>query len=346
MERFKQTLYDVMGVARDAGPHDINRAWNRHRSAMRDETRPPDPRGDALMRHAYEVLSDPYRKAAYDDSLRRESPVLRATARAPRRTLAVAVIVAGALSAAAYAVYREQLAPAAAPTLPPVKAVSDIRDSVVRAVGRVQLLDLGGHETPGGVAFAIEEGVMATSCNGLTPAAEPMVLAPPRRWPARITGYDPQGLCRLEVHGGAAFPLRLSGEIPRPGATVYTVDVAPTGEAQLREAKVTRVGGGELPSIQTNLPVTPANAGRPLLDADGRVVAVALAEAAGEGRYVPIPRRWLATEPAPVVSPPRMREAEPAPGPAAPANPGNISPERQQRLQEAFRPPPKVPDDL
>src|SRR3954465_3542489 len=111
MDRFKETLYDVMDLPRDAGPHDINRVWNRHRSRMRDENTPPDPRRDALMRHAYETLSDPYRRAAYDESLRRESPVLRATARAPRRTAAVAFLVVGALAAAGYAVWREQQPP-------------------------------------------------------------------------------------------------------------------------------------------------------------------------------------------------------------------------------------------
>jgi hypothetical protein len=348
MDRFTETLYDVMGLSRDAGPHDINRAWNRHRSRMRDEAAPPDPRRDALMRHAYETLSDPYRRATYDQSLRRESPVLRASARAPIRAATIAAAVIAALAGGAYWVWREQQPLANAAALP-TRPVEEIRDAVVRAVGRVQLVGLDGNASLQGVAFTIEEGVMATSCEGLTPVAEPLVIAPNRQWPARVTAFDARGICRLDVHGGAAFPLPLSGEVPRPGARVYAVDVTPSGEAQLREGKVLRVGGGDIAAIETSMPVTPANAGRPLLDADGRVVAVGIVAGNASGRYVPIPKRWLARDPVPEVSHARRREADesaPAEAPANSRSPVNISPEREKRLNDAFRPPPKVPDDL
>ena len=350
----KQNLYEALGVARDAGPHDIQRAWNKHRSLMRNETTPPDPRRDALMRHAYEVLSDEYRRAEYDASLGRESPVLAASSRHPVTATVIAALAIGGLGAAAYAVYWQQQPP---PARTVAKSIDEIADIATRATGRLQSVDLGGRQATYGAAFAIEPGVMAGACGGLPPASEPQVLSPPRQWPARVTSVEAQGVCRLEVHGGAAFPLMLSGAIPRPGAAVYAVSVTPKGEAHVMEARVTRVGGGSVMSLETSMPVTDDMAGTPLLDGDGRVVGIAVKPEKAPGKYVLLPKRWLPVEDAPVVSPPRMREADAAP-PARAADPQAVpqppharvpvemSEDRKQRLRDAFQPPPKVPDDL
>jgi hypothetical protein len=179
------------------------------------------------------------------------------------------------------------------------------------------------------------------------------VLVPPHAWPARVAGYDKSGVCRLEIHGGGGFPLQLTGEAPWPGATVYTAELTPTGAATLREGRVTRLGGGNRRVLQASVPVTRETDGRPLLDADGRLAAIGIVDETGHGVYVPIPKTWLAQETPVFVSPPVVREAPPpAEGGRKPALEGTrkppieMSPERQQRLQEAFRPPPKVPDDL
>jgi hypothetical protein len=206
-------------------------------------------------------------------------------------------------------------------------------------------VDLSGRESLLGMAVTIEDGVMATSCTGLTPTAEPQVLVPPHSWPARVAGYVASGVCRLEVHGGGGFPLQLTAEAPWPGSTVYTAELSPTGVATLREGRVTRLGGGSRHTIQASVPVTRETDGRPLLDADGRLAAIGIVDETGGGVYVPIPQTWLARETPVFVSPPIVREAPPpVAGPRKPAI--EMSPERQQRLQEAFRPPPKVPDDL
>jgi len=152
------------------------------------------------------------------------------------------------------------------------------------------------------------------------------------------------------VHGGAAFPLMLTGVVPPQAADVFMVDVGPQGNAAVRAAKVTRVDGGAGGTIVTSLPLTEANVGSPLLDSDGRVVAIAVPHAAGGAAYLLTPRKWLSLDPAPEVSPPKMREGD-TPATRDTAVPGartsvNISPERQQKLNDTFRPPSKVPDDL
>ena len=341
MERFQKTFYDILGVARDAAPQDIERAWSRFRARQRSESLPPDPRGEALVRHAYETLSDPHRRQAYDESLRRQSPVVQATKRAPRAMAIAAVAIVAALGGLGWWLHAAPggTEPTARKTL---KTADEIRDLLVRGVGRVKLVDIAGHETLLGIAVTIEEGVMATACAGLSPAAEPLIVSPQRTWPARVAASDPIGICRLEVSGGARFPLVLTAEPPRPGAKVYTADVSANGAPRLVEATVTRLGAG---GLHASVPVGPAD-GRPLLDEDGRLAAIGVRDDSGGGRYVPVPRAWLAREAPLVVSPPVVHEAPPPAEGAARKPPIDISPERAQRLNDAFHPPPKIPDDL
>ena len=341
MEQFQNTFYDVLGVRRDAKPDEIERAWKRHRAQQRSESTPPDPRGEALIRHAYETLSDPYKREAYDESLRRRSPVALAAKRSPRKVAFIAVGVAAALAGLGWYLLGEPgLKQAEARKV--LKSPDEIRDSLVRGVGRVKLVDMAGKETLLGIAVTIDEGVMATACAGLSPTALPQIVSPKQSWPARVAAYDPIGICRLEVSGGARFPFVLTADPPRPGAKVYTAVVSPNGAPQMVEAVVTRLAGG---GIQATVPVGQAD-GRPLLDEDGRLAAIGVRDDSGGGRYIPVPKSWLATEARVEVSRPVVREAPPPADGTARKPPVDISPERAKRLNDAFQPPPKVPDDL
>jgi curved DNA-binding protein CbpA len=66
--------YQVLGVARAASREDITRAWRLRARAEHPDRRPADA-GDAAARRfrcvaeAYQVLSDPDRRAAYDSTL-------------------------------------------------------------------------------------------------------------------------------------------------------------------------------------------------------------------------------------------------------------------------------------
>jgi hypothetical protein len=340
MERFTETLYDLLGVRGDASPEAIERAWDRYRAATRAEATPPDPRRDVLMRHAYETLTDAYRRAEYDASLRRESPVLRASRRSPRK---VAAIVAAFIAATGAAAYLLRAQPKPSPKGVSIKPVAEISQALTRAVGRVKLIDLAGHETLLGVAVTIEEGVMATPCAGLSPSAQPMVVSAASAWPARVASDDPSGICRLEVTGGAGYPLPLTGQVPALGTTVYTVEVSATGQARVKQGSVTRLGGRQERALQASIAVDASNDGRPLVDADGRLAAIGVIDDAGGGRYVPIPSQWLPHEAPIAVSPALVREP---PDPNQGSGTVPISPERQKRLNDTFRPPPKVPDGL
>ncbi|HXM76680.1 MAG TPA: DnaJ domain-containing protein, partial [Thermoanaerobaculia bacterium] len=69
MTNNNKTLYEVLGVARNAKITDIGRAYNRIRSEMQKEASAPSPRFAAMAKVAYETLSDPVRRAEYDATL-------------------------------------------------------------------------------------------------------------------------------------------------------------------------------------------------------------------------------------------------------------------------------------
>ena len=90
----RETHYDVLGVAEDATPGDIARAYQRFVRQFEKDTTPPDPRREARIREAYEVLFDTARREEYDRSLPGQAP-------SPRRGNAAAV--SAAVSAAVVA---------------------------------------------------------------------------------------------------------------------------------------------------------------------------------------------------------------------------------------------------
>jgi trypsin-like peptidase len=241
------------------------------------------------------------------------------------------------------------------PPAPEGKPLQEVLNAVIPAVGRLQAIDMSGQATAVGVAFAVEEGVLVTSCHGISPNAQLNVNLAPRTIPARITLSDPAlGLCKLEVAGAGSWPLAVGAAPPKAGDRVYAALITAQGEVAVREVKVTRVA--EVIEVAVTLP--PAHGGAPLLDVHGRVVAVAVAKTS-EGHaasYVPISASWTETaRPAPSRAPDSAAAMEKAPegaalaaepAPGSPPLRANITPERRDRLEKAFRPPPTVPPEL
>jgi len=64
----KKTLYQILGVSQDATAIDIGLAHEK-KAAEAAGAMPPDPSAVALVQQAYEILSNPHRRAAYAASL-------------------------------------------------------------------------------------------------------------------------------------------------------------------------------------------------------------------------------------------------------------------------------------
>jgi hypothetical protein len=86
--------YQLLGVAHQAPPAEITRAWRRRARAEHPDARPRDvgaPDRFCALADAYEMLSDPRRRAAYDQAARMPEPASRA--HRPAAGTAVRVIV-------------------------------------------------------------------------------------------------------------------------------------------------------------------------------------------------------------------------------------------------------------
>lgn len=344
----KQTHYEILGVAKDAKLTDIGRAYNRLKSNLHRDDAVPDPKRAAVLKAAYDTLSDETRRAEYDLSLKKTGRQRKAKGSAAW----IGAIAVG--TAAIVAGYFHFKPPPEAP--PGAKGTDQIAAAATMAVGSIQSVDISGNTTPQGLAFVIAERVMVSSCHRVPPGAQLTVTFSPRTYPARITDVDNTGICRLTVDSVGARPLPIGGTNTRAGDTVYETRLNAVGQAALIEGQVKRVvTGDEGRSIEATIPMSPERAGGPLLDAFGRVVAVATFAEAGKGRHFAIPPAWIreiegprempkAREPPPQEEPKTPEELEQA---AARARmPKNVSPERVEKLEKAFRPPPTVPKDL
>ena len=286
----KNTLYEVLGVNRSASAGEIVTAYRKLRVQLTAGVT-ADTAEASLVHEAYEVLSDPEHRAAYDASLR-ESKFLR-----PKRVIAAGPklgIAAGAVAlvlVGAYFLLRPSGQPEA--SIP-----QEIVAAVAPAVGRVHSIDMQGRATALGHAFAIEPGVMVTTCQGFAANTQLVVSFGARKAPAQLARAErSRNVCKLSVAGAGSWPLRLGTGDPKPGSKVYAAGINAAGDAAIVEGKVigpNAAEGGN--AIEFSIPMNPAMSGAPMLDAYGKVVGIiASPHPFGAGKSVALPVAWVAT---------------------------------------------------
>jgi len=285
----KDTLYEVLGVHRSAQPGDIVRAYRSKRAQLLVGAAADDPQA-TLVHEAYEVLSDPQKRAAYDASLRGDA-FLR-----PERAVAIGpkygIIAATVAAVIALVVWWRWAASGPDDTIP-----QEIVATVSTAVGRVERLDMQGRSTLLGHAFAIDPGVMVTSCNPAVANTQLVVSFGTRRASAQSTQPDKRRpICRLAVVSAGSWPLGVSREEPKVGDKVFAAVIKGNGEADILEGKVKSLlptDGGR--AIEFSVPVLPAMQGAPLLDKSGKVLGMmSLQHSFGPGRSIALPATWVA----------------------------------------------------
>lgn len=279
MPQDSRTHYDVLGITRNAKAVEVERAYRQLRAEMREEAAAPDPRRALRIQTAYEVLSDPARRAHYDESL--HAP--RDTGSPARRAawIAGAALTAVVLAVGAWLALRPA---AVAPRNP-----ADIAADASLAVGRLQSVGVSGAVTDHGLAFALDEGTLVATCGALAPGAELIVGFAQRKVAARVAA-DGASVCRLAAHGVGSWPLRLRPGLPAKGEKVYAVRLDAAGQAALVEGIVGAAGMRDgSATIEVKGAAEHAPAGGPLLDTQGRVLGIAL----GGGRWRSVPAEWL-----------------------------------------------------
>ena len=288
----KETLYDVLDLPRDADATAIATAHNRARAELNRETTAPDPRRASLLHEAYEVLSDPQKRAAYDASLNVPNAFFPPGGRPVRpRWAGICAVLVIAAGAAFFTLHR----PSPTPTQSDTRSAEEILAMASISVGYLQSIDVSGRSTPVGLAVAIDDGVMVTTCHGLAAGAQLVVHFVGRVAPARVAMADEErDLCKLSVEGAGSRPLPLRAEAPRAGERVYAVIFGNDGQVA-RAATIK----GAIPTpngnvIEVSIPIAPLASGGPLLDTAGRLVGiVSSSQSFGAGRNVALPAAWL-----------------------------------------------------
>ena len=325
----KKTLYEILGVPREASADEISSAYQ-ERVAELEAMRPPDPGAAALVRQAYEILGNPARRAQYDATLpptagldavpaapRADDPPLPPEEAARRRRLSwplMAALAALSLVILYYALRPGRLpdpqtppstppdasAPAAvpppAPAAPKAITSADILKEATAASGVLSSIEMSGRSTPIGIALAIEPGAMVTTCHAIPAGAKLVVELNNERLPADLGITDEElDLCRLSVAGLAAKPFTLATEPPKPGDRVFTTGVNSANQFALTEGTVEqlrKVPTGQV--LELSIPVAASASGGGVFDTQGRLVAIATTQYKhASGDNIALPVQWL-----------------------------------------------------
>jgi len=287
------TLYDVLDLPRDSDATAIALAVKRARADLARETTAPDARRCALVQQADEVLCDPQRRAAYDKSLNVPNVILLPGGRTVRPRWAGAL--AGLVTFAAALFFTLHKPPPPPPQGTATRSPEEILATAAFSVGYVQAIDLSGRSTPAGLAVAIDEGVMVTTCHGLVPNTQLLVRLTGRTAGAHVVMVDEErDLCKLSVEGAGSRPLPLAGEAPRVGDPVYAITFGNDGQvarpATIKALPPTAQGN----VIELSVAVPPSASGGPVVDTAGRLVGIMTApHSFGAGRNVALPAAWL-----------------------------------------------------
>lgn len=276
-----KTLYDALGVPRNAKNTDIGLAYNRFKAAMQKEDSIPDSRRAAMAKVAFETLSDLDRRAEYDASLDREGSGARSGGRKIAAISAVAIL---AVAGAGY--YFFEVRSAARPE-EKVFTSQELLEAVSPRLGSLQSALVSGEVRDLGVAVATSQDQMVTTCRGFTAGAQLSVKSGGFTMKADLTRANEElDVCVLAVKdAGAGITVRLG--LPAPHEKVRAVVLDAKGAAQVRHGNVTRLIDDPKGSIiDLKMPVPLPN-GTPIFDSQARLVGIVTTpHAFGEGLVV------------------------------------------------------------
>jgi len=276
----QRTLYDVLGVPRTAKNTDIARAFNRLKADQQREDVSPDPRLMAQAQVAFDTLSDPDKRDAYDLSLAR----VASKSRVPMWS-AIGVAIAVACGGGYFLAGRGKGMDAPKPL-----TREEVLQSVGPYVGELKGALMSGEVKVIGEAVVVAEDQMATSCKNFMPGAQLTMKVGDFSTTASLTRADEAlDVCVLSVSSmGTAVPLRPNA--PPPRAAVHAIVLDAAGKPQLRQASISGFiddPKGPVMQIQSAVPLPN---GTPVFDDQAKLAGIVTSpHAYGENMIVALP---------------------------------------------------------
>ena len=268
------TLYQVLGVSRNARLPEIVRAYSRLKAEEEREDVAPDPQRHGMAQVAHDTLTDPDKRAEYDKSL----GLLGQPKAAPRKRKGRGGLVGFALvaiAAAAGAAWYFVMRPATGPAPPPAAAVTpqQIADEVGQHVGRVQGALMSGEVRELGAAVGIASGEMVTTCRGIEPGMQLSVKSGEVDAKAEVARANADlDLCTLAVKGAGAG-VKLRPGVPAPSEKLHAITVASAKPGVLGVSVVRAIQNPAGPVLEIKAGAPLAN-GTPLFDSQARLVGI------------------------------------------------------------------------
>ncbi len=319
MAQPKKSLYEFLGVPRDANSIDVGLAYEKARTTI--HRGPQDPSTEALLHEAYEVLSNPQRRAAYDASLITAQERADAAQQAPdlvlegdepkAKSIPWMPIAAGA--AAVFAVIYIALRPSRmpdpqkeaapvvvqAPKPPPPKlpSAAEILKQATTSGGQLVSVEMSGRSVPIGIALAISPNTMISTCHGIQAGRKLVVTLGKETLAADPAETDETlDLCKLNVAGMSAAPFAIAADEPKPGARIYAMGVNAAGEPALTEGTVKQVIASPAGKVlELSMPIAPNGSGGGVFDVNGRLVGIATTpHKYGPNLQIALPATWIA----------------------------------------------------
>lgn len=339
-----QTLYEVLGVGRNAKADEIGWAYNRIRTELQKESSAPNPRLATLAKVAYETLSDPRHRAEYDATLGSAilpKPVAQKKKRRRGKSIVPSVIalvaVAVAVAGAGYYYFFARPAPTAAQRQGEKElSPQEIVQAVAPHLGRVQGALMSGEVRDLGIATAMGENEMVTTCRGIAAGMSLTVKGAELTSKAELARANEElDICTLTVKG-AASGIKTRPGVPGPQEKILAVLVNANGQPETRAVSVARsIKEAAAPALELKAAVPLPN-GTPAFDSQARLVGIVVTpHAFGEGTVVALGASRFAQ--AASASAPAQ-----APSASAPAQAAASLPPADERAAPAAEPPPSA----
>ncbi len=316
----KKTLYQILGVARDASPEDIGLAYEMRMSDLQNRT-PPDPSTLALVQQAFEILSNPKRRSAYDSQLLTASEKAAAEQQGgapdleigeddePKKKLPIVPIAAVAV-VAIVALFFALRSPApkapplvaetpkpAAPAPPKTRNAAEVLADATPSAGQLMAYSMSGAASPVGMALAFDQGTMVTTCHGIPAGGKMVVRVGKEQLPADLTITDEAlDLCRLSVAGLTAPPLKLAADEAKAEDRIVAVALDAKGALVTTEGTIKAVRKGKSGNLlELSTPIAANASGAGIFDQYGKLVGIAtVPHEQGSGVHIAIPSTAIA----------------------------------------------------
>ena len=324
----KRTLYEILGVERDANAIDIGMAYKARLGAIKRSAR-VDPNELTLLNEAYHILCMPEQRAAYDARLLTLAEKAAAAESAASPDFIVDTdddeaepiwknkwALGGAgmlLLLVIFWVFKSSPAPApvAAPVAPKIVAPPPVAPppapvarsgeelfvALSPSIARITVFDVGGRAVGIGSGVVIAPGTLITNCHVATAGGTLAVRVGAESLTAHVEVADEEyDLCRLSVTGLSAPAVTIGTvESLKTGQKVYAIG-APAGlDLTISDGIVSSlrdVPQGKV--IQTTAPISPGSSGGGLFDAYGRLVGImTFQHRYGQNLNFAIPADWL-----------------------------------------------------